>query len=1370
MSIDLTTGIVRILQPNNQTAGTGFVLTADRLIATCAHVVAIAGVRPGDTVQLIFPATGEKAEALVLQEFWSEPNAEDVAILRLKNSLPERVEPLLLGTDSGTEGHPFKTFGFPIAKPVEGISGYGKIGDLTRENGYPVLQLTETTEVTSGFSGAPVWNQKTRRVVGMVTSILAPDEFERLGQTAFIIPTSTLKAVCPRLNVSEICPYCGLAAFTEDQAEFFYGRQKAVKWLLDKLKQEPRFLAVLGASGSGKSSLVQAGVIPQLKKRCLPGSDRWGILLARPRENPFEELTKIGLLNKDKDLPTAVQNWRENHPQQTRLVLILDQFEEILVSCSEELRRKFFLQLSHLSELDLPITVILVMRNDFYGRLAQQAPELMEWLQEGFLYNVPALIERDDLKSILLRPAEDVGLRFEEGLVEDIIDDLIKANPETEKGRISSPSTILPLLEFTLEQLWQERQEGMMTHEAYQKIGRVTGSLAKWANDAFKELEKQKLASLIRRIFTDLVHLGEPNEGVPDSKRRRQLVELYRGDESQQEKVTQVVKILADKRLLVTDSNIEDNRNVNVEIIHDALLTEWDKLQQWLRDDRSFLEWYQKIEEQAKRWEETGENIVQRDKDRLLRGRDLSTAEGWCEGREADLEPSVKLFIQTSLERQQREENKRKKQRRLVIGGLSAGIVVTTAISILALYQWYRGEQQLMLARAGEVKSLLLSEPTRGLVQAIETVGMSLSPWLRFPNRPIPAAVRDSLVSAIQLSREQNILRADQGVIFSVAISTDGQTIVSGGADGTVRLWNRKGKLLRTFQGHQDRVNSVAISADNQTVVSGGQDGTVRRWNWEGKPLGTFSGHQGLVYSVAISTDGQTIVSGGIDGTIRLWNRNGNLLRTFPGHHQGSVNSVAISTDAQTIVSGGADGTVRLWNRQGNLLSELFRSYGGSVTAVAISANDQLIVSGGYDGMVRLWNREDNILKELSAEAMIDSVAISADNQFIVSGGQDGTVRLWNRKGIPLGVFRGHQGFVPSVAVSADSQLIVSGSDDGVRLWEGKSLRESFQGHQDLVASVAISADNQFIVSGSHDGTVRLWDRKGNSLGIFSLGTFPDEQNEVFSVAISADSQLIVSGSADGTVRLWDRKGKPLETFRGHQDLVREVAISADSQTIVSGGDDGTVRLWDRKGKPLETFRGRQGFVLSVAISSDNKLIVSGGSDGTINLWSRQGKLLDTFPGHKGWVTSVAISNDNQFIVSIGYDGIVRLWDRKGNSLGTFKGHQVGYASVTISNDSQFIVSGGDDGMVRLWDREGNSLGTFLSGQRSVDSVAISSDDQTIVSGGRDGTVRLWEVSWESWLKVGCQRLRYHPVFDNPSPGSSAAKAKNTCERYVWKP
>ena len=533
MSVDLTKGIVRILAPNSQTAGTGFVLTAEGLIATCAHVVAIAEAKPEDTVELIFHATGERAKARVLQEFWSEPNAEDVAILCLKNSLPQGVETLLLGTSPGTEGDSFKTFGFPSAKPVEGIFGYGKIGDLTTENGYPVLQLTETTEVTSGFSGAPVFDQKTRRVVGIVTSSLVPDEFGRLLQTAFITPTSTLKEVCPRLNLSDICPYRGLEAFTEDQAEFFYGRQKAVKQLLEKLKQEPPFLAVLGASGSGKSSLVQAGVIPQLKKRSLPGSDRWGILLVRPRENPFEELTKIGLLDQDKDLPTAVHNWLENHPQQTRLVLILDQFEEILVSCSKGLRRKFFLQLSHLSQLDLPITVILVMRNDFYGRLVQQAPKLMESLQEGFLYNVPSFIESDDLMSILLCPAEDVGLRFEEGLVEDIIDDLIEANPETEPERIGSLSTILPLLEFTLEQLWQERRDGEMTHGAYQKIGKVTGSLAKWANDAFQDLKKQELEPLVRRIFTDLVYLGEPNEGVPDSKRRRQLVYLYRRDESQ---------------------------------------------------------------------------------------------------------------------------------------------------------------------------------------------------------------------------------------------------------------------------------------------------------------------------------------------------------------------------------------------------------------------------------------------------------------------------------------------------------------------------------------------------------------------------------------------------------------------------------------------------------------------------------------------------------------------------------------------------------------------------------------------------------------------------------------------------------------------
>lgn len=314
MSVDLTTGIARILKPDGTTAGAGFVVCGDGLIATCAHVVEACGAGLGDRMTVVFHATGEEREVRVEPDWWRRPDAEDVAILRLEGPLPEGVMPVLLGSSRGTSGHPFKTFGSPAIEGVEGMWGYGTVGDPTSEAGRPVLQLTGTTEVTPGFSGAPVLDTVTHRVVGMVTAITVPDRYGRLAQTAFITPTETLRAVCPALQVSDVCPYRSLDAFTEADAEFFFGRGRVVERLVKSLRREPRFLAVLGPSGSGKSSLVQAGLIPQLRQGAVPGSDRWGVIVVRPADQPFHQLKAQGLAGASEGLVGAVRAWLDPPP------------------------------------------------------------------------------------------------------------------------------------------------------------------------------------------------------------------------------------------------------------------------------------------------------------------------------------------------------------------------------------------------------------------------------------------------------------------------------------------------------------------------------------------------------------------------------------------------------------------------------------------------------------------------------------------------------------------------------------------------------------------------------------------------------------------------------------------------------------------------------------------------------------------------------------------------------------------------------------------------------------------------------------------------------------------------------------------------
>ncbi|QIS21379.1 TIR domain-containing protein [Nocardia terpenica] len=519
--------------------------------------------------------------------------------------------------------------------------------------------------------------------------------------------------------------------------------------------------------------------------------------------------------------------------------------------------------------------------------------------------------------------------------------------------------------------------------------------------------------------------------------------------------------------------------------------------------------------------------------------------------------------------------------------------------------------------------------------------------------------------------------------VNSVAFSPDGNRIISGSTDGTLRLWdtNSGQPIGAPLNGHTDTpligrtrdasrdmnkgVNTVAFSPDGKRIVSGGFDGTLRLWDTDsGQPIGVpLTGHTDSVTSVAFSPDGKRIVSGSNDQTVRLWDADSGqpIIRPFdaktPGWTAGNntgavVDCVAFDPTGKWIVTGYSDGLLRLWNlTSGFPLSLPLAGDTDGVESVAFSPDGTRMVSGGRNGTIRIW---DTTTIALTGHTnAVASVAFSPDSKRIVSGSSDRTVRLWDAAtGQPIGApLTGHTDWVRSVAFSPDGKRIVSGSADRtVRLWDadsGQSIGAPLTGHTDTVRGVAFSPDGRRIVSGSFDGTVRLWDAdSGQPIGAPLTGHWA----AVSSVAFSPDSKRIVSGSADSTVRLWDAdSGHPIGApLTGHTAAVTSVAFSPDGKRIVSGGDEGTLRLWDADsgqsiGAPLT---GHTAAVSSVAFSPDGKRIVSGSSDSTVRLWDADSGRPVGAPltGHPGLVSSVAFSPDGSHIASAANDFTIEVW------------------------------------------------------------------------------------------------------------------------------
>jgi WD40 repeat protein len=463
-------------------------------------------------------------------------------------------------------------------------------------------------------------------------------------------------------------------------------------------------------------------------------------------------------------------------------------------------------------------------------------------------------------------------------------------------------------------------------------------------------------------------------------------------------------------------------------------------------------------------------------------------------------------------------------------------------------------------------------------------------------------------LASLRLRSMREAQTSERASAFSKGV---GQTVASGSADNTIKLWDiRKGKCFKTLYGHTNSVSSVAFSPDGQTLVSGSADHTVRLWDIRnGQCVKICLGHSNRVASVAFSPDGKTLLSGSTDKTVKLWDvSTGSCVRTFIGHSD-RVESVTLSQDGQIAVSGSFDLTIRFWDCHTGKCFKTCTGYSSGVVGVPFSPCGKLLASGNSDSTVRLWD---------------------------VNTGSCRT-------------FRGHTKSVCAVAFSPDGKTIVSGSGDKtLKLWDvntGKCIK-TFAGHTDWVLTVAFSPDNQTLASSGFDQIIRFWDCQTGQC----FRTCTEHSNSIFLLTFSPCGKTLASSSFDGSVKLWDvSTGRCLRTFTGHTNEVCSVAFSPNGQIIVSAGADQTVKLWDViTGNCIKTLIGHTSWVWSVAFSPDGKTLVSSSYDQTVKLWDvSTGRCIRTLTGHTREVYSVSFSPDGQTMASGSADQTARLWDAK---------------------------------------------------------------------------------------------------------------------------
>ncbi|MBT9317677.1 WD40 repeat domain-containing protein [Leptothoe spongobia] len=829
----------------------------------------------------------------------------------------------------------------------------------------------------------------------------------------------------PTLEESQ-CPYLGLEAFRESNKDLFYGRQKILGRLLKQLCDH-RLVTIVGASGSGKSSLVLGGLIPQLKTGAIPGSEQWYYLGSMvPGSQPLQNLAQLLRTNNvgsKQDMPQKNESLRTDPEYLSSLitdlsggqtaVLVVDQFEEVFTLCLDEAERDAFIDslMSLSQDSESTHRVILTMRTDFESQVAT-IPDFKSVFERAQI-RVTAL-DVSELRDAIEKPAGQVGLKFEDGVIEALLSDVL-----------GEPAA-LPLLQFTLLKLWNNRSRNRITWEAYQRLGGGRLALANSADDFYDALIPEDQIT-VRRILLKMIRLTEGME-VTSNRIRKQS--LYQSGEAK-DRIDRVLEKLIQERLvrLTGEGNLDDTQ---VEVAHEALIRNWPRLVSWLEEERNTLRQRLRLTIAAEQWQAKG-----RERSVLLRGSLLDDAQHYQ--NLSDIEDE---FVRCST-----QSEKRLKRRQFSL--TATALIVLGALNIFAISQARLAEARRLLAeqrltevellqKADEVTQLSKIVPEEALALAIQVTGQSQEKLGR-----VPAAIQDSLQKALEvaLANGQDVKNT------STTFSPDGQLIASTGSDGTVKLWDSEGVLVSSYYVISKGLISTAVfSPDGQFLATGDSNGTIKIWSIDGKEATTLEGYIGQINDVEFSPNGEFIASAYSDGTVQLWTLGGKRILSY-AVSQGSVSNVVFSPDGKFLATAGSDGTVKLWNLEGELVSSLFVS-DSSVSSVVFSPDGKFLATAGSDGIARLWSTNGNLLTEFPQHTdLILDVAFSPDGEFLATSSLDGTINLWDLEGGQLlQSIRNHAGISPSVSFSSDAQtLLGSGRDGTIRIWDLEgNLTEEF--------------------------------------------------------------------------------------------------------------------------------------------------------------------------------------------------------------------------------------------------------------------------------------------------------------------------------------
>ncbi|MCP4350476.1 MAG: hypothetical protein GY795_33825 [Desulfobacterales bacterium] len=1139
-------------------------------------------------------------------------------------------------------------------------------------------------------------------------------------------------------------PYPGIRAFTRDETDIFFGREKQADELIERLGAA-RFLAVVGASGCGKSSLVRTGMIAGLETGFLAKAGaRWKVAEIRPGSQPFYNLadalcheeTPLGNAPDREGLESFLRQGALSlhellslHPldEGTNLLIVVDQFEELFRYADDSRTRaeaSAFAALLLASSRPYPLPdgrvshqvyVVITMRSDFIGDCARFSG-LAEAINDG-LYLTPRLT-REQLREAVEEPPAVVGCEIEPGLVRQLVSD---AGDDPDQ---------LPLIQHVLQWMWLQAKEKGAAGQVYlglgdyERMGRFGRALSDRLDGIYNGLpDSQKRIAEV--MFRSLSKRDTEQRDIRRPVRLGRVADLAGADWKEAAEVVEAFR--KEGRNFILSSEKELNPDVMLDVCHESLLRQWETVKIWLEDEAKSADMYKRLENAALRREQgRGE---------LWTGLDLSGAVEWRERTVPTRTWAVRYGLDEGrhfqktmyfLEESVSAEKKARRKRRTLTGLFIVFLMFVAFVLFVQLERTRESEQKAVTAekKTEELKqertldlygshlthaSLLIRRGVEDYARAKEILKETVLLDQDVPDHRRHARNLLSWYAGMMGGEAEQVYKGAGYPLATVAVSPDGKLLAAGGEKGTLVIFDAvTGELLKRLDGHDKTagnvgaVRSVAFHPQGKWLASGGDDATIRLWSigtWE---QDTKWDAPDEVNAVAFGPDGQILASGGLDNNITLRQTNtGKVLKTLKGHSARiSGCGLSFSPDGKQLASASYDDTARLWNVE---LGKENKIIDGYVNNTAFSLDGKLIATSG-NKVISLWKPYGELVKRIAGhqnlvfnlEFLNLHYSFSEENPYLVSGSYDRTLRLWDvESGVTLRVYQGHEAGIVDVTVFPIStpklpQIFTASNDGTVRRWKAELPYLRRVSLPNEPASAAICPDGLTVAVGFADGTLQLYSLSNGALVWENKKTHNDV---IQRLAFNHDGSLLASGSFDNTAKIWKVIGSQLEklqTLEGHTNAIHAVAFSPDSHTLATASYDGQIGLFTI-GTDEKRFieKAHDGYVESACFDLTGKYLLScGNQDCATRLWKiKDHSLMKEFPKANDELLWSALSPDGQRAAAVGRGSNVTIYTTYDAQVEhRLSGHEQTVFKAIFSPDSQQLATISTDATLRMWD------------------------------------------------------------------------------------